>query len=121
MLEDRQVDMPDSRLRNAALYIRVVCENNDAVEKQETMLLKYAEKHGYKNAMLYVDNGVSGCTMDRPAFGRLNTDIVAGKVGRVIVRDLSRIGRNFFDVFDWLYGLREHGIAILSVNDGIDL
>lgn len=120
MREDRKVEFPDMRPENAALYIRVARESDEAVDIQEGILRRYAEKQGYRNALIYVDNGYSGCTMDRPALKRLNDDIADGRVRRVIVKDLARIGRKWYDVMEWLNDLYHNDCAVLSVDDCID-
>ena len=105
--------------RNVALYIRTARENDDAVERQEYILRKYAETHGYQGLLTYVDNGVSGISLDRPALGRLSTDILAGHIKAVFVKDISRLSRNSFEVHGWINGIRGRGVRFISIQDGI--
>jgi len=109
--------MPDTR--NVALYVRVVHEDGDAVAMQEAMLRKYAEEHGYANISVYVDNGFNGIRHDRPAFIRLNEDIAAGLICKVLVRDISRITRNSFEIPEWIRKIQRHGVTFVSVADGV--
>ena len=115
--KSKRVDMPKKRV--VALYMRLAREDDNAAEQQETMLRGYAENHGYRNVLAYVDNGVSGIGFDRPALNRLQEDIAAGRISTVIVRDLSRLSRRVFDVPDWISGIRRKGVSFISVMDGV--
>ena len=103
-----------------ALYCRVACESDEAIKNQEIMLRVYAEEQGFGDVSVYTDNGVSGSGFDRPAFNRLNEDISAGCVAAVIVKDLARIGRNAFEIPNWIDGVRRKGVSFISVMDGIN-
>jgi DNA invertase Pin-like site-specific DNA recombinase len=98
-----------------ALYVRLAHEDSDAILHQEFALRAYAEDCGYKNLMLYIDNGVSGSNLDRPALNRLNDDIADGYIKTVIVRDFSRISRNNHEVLGWINNVRQKGISFVSV------
>jgi len=82
----------------ATIYCRVACMDDDAIAHQESMLLDYATKHGYSVAKVYKDNGFSGLNFERPAFQELLADIESGLIGTVIVKDSSRISRNWQDL-----------------------
>jgi len=62
------------------------------------MLEKYAKEQGFTNLAHYTDDGYSGTNFDRPDWKRLTADIEEGKIGCVIVKDMSRIGRNYLEV-----------------------
>lgn len=101
-----------------AAYCRTAHADDLAIELQKATLIRYAEEHGYNdNIIFYVDNGCSGINSDRLAFQKLNQDIADGKVKAVIVRSLSRIGRDTEMLLKWIRGLREKSISLLSVSD----
>ena len=102
-----------------AIYCRVACEDNDAIERQEIQVRDYASNQGHNDIAVYSDNGYNGLTFDRPAFMRMESDIEAGEIGMVISRDLSRISRNTLDTFDWLGRIKRSGIMFKSVNEGM--
>ena len=103
----------------AALYIRVASEDDIAVKWQEKMLRGFAEEQGFSDAEAYVDNGVSGIGLDRPAMNRLQDDIEAGLVSTVIVKDISRISRSFIEVTDWRKRIKLKGVELLSAQDDL--
>ena len=69
---------------------------------QKKYLEDYAVQHGFDNIQHFSDDGYSGTNFNRPAFNSLLTEIEAGRVGTVIVKDMSRFGRNYLDVGDYL-------------------
>ena len=104
-----------SNMKKTALYIRSAVEDNDKVKLQEKILGDYSVKHGYNHIQLYVDNGASGNTLDRPALNRLNTDIEAGNIDAVIVEDVSRISRNLVQSSKWINFVQQKGISVIIV------
>ena len=102
-----------------ALYIRVANEDNGTAQRQEEMLRSYAEEQGYSNVLAYVDNGVNGLSLDRPALNRLNDNIAAGEVDVVMVSNLSRISRNSLELCEWINNNRKTGVSLISVSDGV--
>ena len=83
-----------------ALYARLSKDDeldgvSNSIVNQEKILRKYAEDHGYRNIRFYFDDGVTGTTFDRPQWNRLIADIENGEVSTVIVKDLSRLGRDY--------------------------
>lgn len=99
-----------------AVYCRVACADDYALESQRDCLIRLAEEHGYENITVYADNGYSGVNFDRPALSRLETDIKAGKVLRVIVKDLSRITRDYPTADDWIDRLIASGVALVTAD-----
>jgi len=79
-----------------ALYCRysVTDEKSNSINNQKALLQDFANEHGYTNCSFYVDDGVSGTNFTREAFENLINDIERGLVGRVVVKDASRFGRN---------------------------
>ena len=108
-----------SEKRKVALYIRVAQKDDEIAKDQETTLRGYAEEHGYRNVLAYVDNGFSGLDMNRPALNRLQEDIAAGMVSRVIVKDISRVSRSFLEVPGWINSIRRYGVSFTSVQDSL--
>ena len=82
-----------------ALYCRISLDDGGdnesmSISNQKIMLRDFAEKHGMFQYEYYVDDGYTGRNFNRPAFQRMIADIEAGKIGCVITKDLSRLGRN---------------------------
>ena len=102
-----------------ALYCRVAREDDEAIKKQEIMLRQFAEKNDYKNISIYFDNGFSGLNFNRPVFQRLNEDIYAGLIETVIVKDISRISRNYIDMLKWVNNIRSIGVSLKSVSNDL--
>lgn len=85
------------------------------------MLTQYAEQHGYENIEHYTDDGWTGTNFDRPDWKRMLADIEAGKVGTVIVKDMSRIGRDYLQVgFYTEVMFREKGVHFIAISNGVD-
>ena len=93
-----------------------------SIENQKRILEKYCRDHGYTAIRHYdEDDGFSGTNFNRPGFQRMLADIKAGKVKRVIVKDMSRFGRNYLQVGMYTEMLfPEYGVHFIAVNDGVD-
>ena len=108
-----------------ALYIRLSREDGGresaGIESQRLLLRNYAERQGFSVAEEYVDDGYSGTRYDRPAFSRMIADIEAGRINLVMVKDLSRLGRNYIATGELteVY-FPEHRVRLIAVNDGYD-
>ena len=109
-----------------ALYCRLsrdddlVGDSNSIVHQKE-ILESYAKSHAFLNPVFYVDDGYSGTNFNRPAFQRMLGDIESGKVKTVIVKDMSRFGRNYIMVGYYTEILFEQkGIRFIAVNDMVD-
>jgi DNA invertase Pin-like site-specific DNA recombinase len=104
--------------RVTAIYCRTAASpsgGDAAMLKQKEFLLRYAKEHGYENTELYEDKCVSGLTMHgRPAFMAMQDAIESGEVERVIVRNLSRVGRNTYEVYRWLADLKARGVEFIA-------
>ena len=88
---------------------------------QKKILQKYALEHGYTNFRFYIDDGISGTTFNRPGFQEMIADIEAGIVKRVIIKDMSRFGRDYLQVGMYTEIMfPEHDIHFIAVNDGVD-
>ncbi len=115
------------RLWRAALYARLSREDGDKAESdsianQRALLEHHLAQHPeLEFAGLYIDDGYTGTNFDRPAFQRLLEDIETGKVDCVLVKDLSRFGRDYLDVGRYLERwFPRHGVRFLALGDQID-
>ncbi len=95
--------------------------DSNSIRNQKAILEKYAKEHGYSNIRFYIDDGDSGTNFNRPGFQELLKDIDAGRVGTVIVKDMSRLGRDYLKVgyYTEVY-FSECGVHFIAVNDGVD-
>ncbi len=110
----------------AGLYYRLSQEDERqgesvSIDNQRTMLRKYAEEHGFEIHDEYIDDGVSGTTFDRPEVQRLLDDAKTGVVNTIIVKDLSRFGRNYIEVGQYVdYVFPAFGIRFIAIQDNVD-
>jgi len=109
-----------------ALYCRLSRDdelqgNSNSIINQKKILQKYALDHGWKNIRFYIDDGISGTTFNRPGFQEMIADIEAGIVKRVIIKDMSRLGRDYLQVGMYTEIMfPEHDVHFIAVNDGVD-
>ncbi len=109
-----------------ALYCRLSRDDDqsgdsNSIVNQKQILGEYAKRHGFSNPTYYVDDGYSGTNFNRPDFQRMLKDIESGAVGTVIVKDMSRFGRNYIMVGYYTEILFEQAcIRFIAVNDGVD-
>lgn len=95
--------------------------DSESIQTQKKMLYQYAKEHHFTNIVYYVDDGYSGTTFDRPEFQRLKNDIEKGKVGVVIVKDLSRLGRDHIMTGYYLeHFFPEYKVRFIAINDDVD-
>ena len=92
-----------------------------SIENQRTILRKYAEERGFEIYDEYIDDGVSGTTFDRPEVQRLLDDAKTGVINTIIVKDLSRFGRNYIEVGQYVdYVFPAFGIRFIAIQDNVD-
>ena len=108
-----------------ALYPRLSHEDelqgeSNSISNQKRILETYAKQNGFTNLRWYTDDGFSGANFQRPGFQAMLADIEAGKVGTVIVKDMSRVGRDYLKVGQVMELLRQKGVRLIAVNDGVD-
>ena len=108
------------------LYARLSQEDaldgeSNSIANQKAVLSKYAADYGFSNPVFFIDDGVSGVTFDRPNFNRMIAEIEAGNVGTVIVKDMSRLGRDYLKVgyYTEIFFV-ERDVRYIAINDGID-
>ena len=109
-----------------ALYARLSQEDaldgdSNSIVNQKKILLKYAEDNGFPNPTFFIDDGVSGVTFDRPGWNEMIGLSEAGKVKTVIVKDMSRMGRDYLKVGYYTESFfAERDIRYIAINDGVD-
>lgn len=91
-----------------------------SIENQKAYLEEYATRNGFTNVVHRTDDGWSGTRWDRPGFLQLMDDIGRGDVGQILIKDMSRLGRDHLRVGLFLEQLREQGVRLIAVAEGID-
>lgn len=110
----------------AGLYFRLSQEDerqgeSASIDNQKTILRKYAEERGFEIHGEYIDDGISGTTFQRPEVQRLLDDAKAGVINTIIVKDLSRFGRNYIEVGQYIdYVFPAFGIRFIAIQDNVD-
>ena len=118
------VKQTESRI--TALYERLSRDDDNAgdsnsIVNQKKYLESYAQQRGYTNCRYYTDDGWSGGNFERPAWKRLIADIEAGKVAHVIVKDMSRAGRDYLQTgFYTEVFFRQHGVHFVAIANSVD-
>ncbi len=109
-----------------ALYARLSQEDtlegdSNSIVNQKAVLSKYAADNGFSNPVFFIDDGVSGVTFERPNFNRMIAEIEAGNVATVIVKDMSRLGRDYLKVgyYTEIFFV-ERDVRYIAINDGVD-
>ena len=116
---------PD-RNKITALYCRLSHEDelageSNSISNQKDILKKYADEHGFFNTQYYIDDGYSGVDFERPDFKRMLDEVDNGKIGVIITKDLSRLGRNHLHV--GLYTeeyFPKNNVRYIAINDNVD-
>ena len=109
-----------------ALYCRISLDDGGdnesmSISNQKLLLKDHAEKLGMFQYEYYVDDGYTGRNFNRPSFRRMIADIEAGKVGCVITKDLSRLGRNYIEAGIYIeIFFPKHNVRYIAVTDGVD-
>jgi len=108
------------------LYLRLSRDDGSdsesmSISNQRTMLVDYANERGWEIQDTYIDDGISGTTFDRPGFKRMIADIETKRINTVIVKDLSRLGRNYSKVGHYTdYFFPKHNIRFIAIGDNVD-
>ncbi|MCL2224104.1 MAG: recombinase family protein [Defluviitaleaceae bacterium] len=114
------------RINSAAIYCRLSRDDgndseSNSIGTQRSMLLRYAKERGFSVYDEYIDDGISGTTFERNGFKRMITDIEEGKIGIVLCKDLSRLGRNNALVAYYTeLVFPDADVRFIAVNDAID-
>lgn len=118
--------MAKQTIYNAGIYVRLSQEDMRAgeslsIEHQKLILTKYVCEQGWNLVDTYVDDGFSGTDFNRPSVQRLLSDAQTGRINLIICKDLSRFGRNYIEVgqyIDYIFPL--HNIRFIALNDNVD-
>ena len=109
-----------------ALYCRLSRDDelqgdSNSIINQKAILQKYADDNGFRNTFLFVDDGYSGTTFDRPDWNRLMGLVDEGRVGTIIVKDMSRLGRDYLKVGMYTEMVFPNAdIRFIAINNGVD-
>ncbi len=110
----------------AFLYVRLSRDDNldgesYSIQNQKKLLTKAAKDMGYTNLVTFVDDGVSGVTMNRPGFNAMMAELEKSHASAVFVKDMSRLGRNYIEVGRLMEEFfPAHDIRLIAISDGID-
>lgn len=107
------------------LYERLSRDDGDdkesnSISTQKNLLEQYAKNNGLPNPTHFTDDGISGTRFDRPGFMAMMEEVEAGNVECIVIKDMSRLGRDYLKVGQIMEMLRQRGIRLIAVNDGID-
>ena len=122
----KQSNNKKSRDMTAFLYERLSRDDNlegesYSIGNQKKLLAKVAKEKGYTNLVHFLDDGISGVTMDRPGFVEMIRQLEQGKAAAIFVKDLSRLGRNYIEVGRLTEEFfPDHDIRLVAVSDNID-
>ena len=122
----RQSNNKKTRDVTAFIYLRLSRDDNlegesYSIGNQKKLLTKTAKDLGYTNIVAFVDDGVSGVTMNRPDFNKMMDQLAEGRAAALFVKDLSRLGRNYIEVGRLMEEFfPEHDIRLVAVSDNID-
>ena len=111
---------------NAAVYCRLSSDDGQSgesgsIQTQKTLLTQYCKDHGFPVASYYCDDGWSGTNFQRPDFQRMMSDIDEGKINLVVVKDLSRFGREYAQMGIYIeHYFEENNVRFISVGENID-
>lgn len=116
----------NEKLGITALYCRVSRDDgtekeSNSITNQKRMLSKYAKTNGFKNIKVYEDDGFTGTNFNRPDMQRLLDDVEMGYISTIIVKDMSRFGREYLQVGYYTeHYFPEKNVRFIAVNDGVD-
>ncbi len=91
-----------------------------SIQNQKSMLESYARQNGFPNPTHFTDDGISGTRFDRPGFTAMMEEVEAGNVDAIIVKDMSRLGRDYLKVGQIMEILRQRGVRLIAINDNVD-
>ena len=112
---------------DVGVYCRLSRDDNNgasesmSIANQRQMLISYAEEKGWNVREIYIDDGYSGTTFDRPNFKRMIEDIERGKINMVLTKDLSRLGRNYVMTGQYMdFFFPQYNVRYIAIGDNYD-
>ena len=93
---------------------------SNSISHQKQMLEEFARRNGLPNPIHFTDDGVSGTRFDRPGFLAMMEEVEAGRVEAIVIKDMSRLGRDYLKVGQVMEILRQRGVRLIAINDGVD-
>ena len=93
---------------------------SNSIFNQKQMLEDFARRNGLPNPMHFTDDGISGTRFDRPGFLAMMEEVEAGRVEAIVIKDMSRLGRDYLKVGQVMEILRQRGVRLIAINDGVD-
>ena len=121
-MKSKQIELNNK----AGIYLRLSKDDEKAgeslsIENQRLILQKYAVEHGFEIVDEYIDDGYSGTSFERPEVQRLLEDAKIGRINIIIVKDLSRFGRNYIQVGQFVdYIFPMYNIRFIALSDNVD-
>jgi len=114
-----------SKKQITALYERLSRDDDlegesNSISNQKKQLEDYARQHGFPNPVHFTDDGISGTCFDRPGFLAMMKEVEAGNVEYLCIKDMSRLGRDYLKVGQIMEILRQKGVRLIAINDGVD-
>lgn len=114
-----------SKVKITALYERLSRDDelqgeSNSISNQKRMLMEHAKRQGFPSPVHFTDDGISGTRFDRPGFMSLMDEVSNGNVGIILVKDMSRIGRDYLQVGEFTEYLRKKGVRLIAINDNVD-
>ena len=108
-----------------ALYERLSRDDDlegesNSISNQKRQLEDYARSQGFPNPVHFTDDGISGTCFDRPGFLEMMKQVEAGRVEYLLIKDMSRLGRDYLKVGQIMEILRQKGVRLIAINDGVD-
>lgn len=114
-----------SQIKYTALYERLSHDDelmgeSNSISNQKILLEEYAERNMLSNTKHFTDDGISGTRFDRPGFQAMIEEIENGNISAVVIKDMSRLGRDYLKVGMYMETFRKLGVRLIAVNDGVD-
>ena len=93
---------------------------SNSISNQKQMLEDFARRNGLPNPTHFTDDGISGTRFDRPGFLAMMEEVEAGRVEAIVIKDMSRLGRDYLKVSQVMEVLRQRGVRLIAINEGVD-